>query len=192
MTLWQISLPASTWTPSTHSGESTSESIPCVLLDLFFRIIDVRYKFEYEGGHIEGAENWQHGEDEEFLSAILPTEPLAQKPEATPLNQNKRDIVIFHCEFSSQRAPDFHTKLRERDRALNWAVYPGLHYPECYLLHKGYKEFFLNYPDLCTGKYTEMADPCFKEELRVMRAKSKSWAGGTVSRTGTLSRKCLK
>ena len=164
----------------------------CFLQLLFLRIIDVRYKFEYEGGHIEGAENWQHGEDEEFLSAILPTEPLAQKPEATPLNQNRRDIVIFHCEFSSQRAPDFHTKLRERDRALNWAVYPGLYYPECYLLHKGYKEFFLNYPDLCTGKYTEMADPCFKEELRVMRAKSKSWAGGTVSRTGTLSRKCLK
>ena len=27
-----------------------------------FRIVDVRYKFEFEGGHIRGAENWQHGE----------------------------------------------------------------------------------------------------------------------------------
>ena len=27
-----------------------------------FRVVDVRYQFEFEGGHIQGAENWQHGE----------------------------------------------------------------------------------------------------------------------------------
>merc|ERR1719489_553211 len=26
-----------------------------------FRIVDVRYKFEFDGGHIQGAENWQQG-----------------------------------------------------------------------------------------------------------------------------------
>ena len=51
----------------------------------------------------------------------------------------QRDILIFHCEFSSQRGPDFYMKLRERDRQLNKDVYPGLHFPECYLLHLGYK-----------------------------------------------------
>ena len=100
-----------------------------------FRIIDVRYKFEYEGGHINGAENWQHGEDEEFLEAILPlsTPPLQQKPDATVSNNAKRDIVIFHCEFSSQRAPDFYTKLRERDRSINLEVYPGLYVRNFYM-----------------------------------------------------------
>ena len=95
----------------------------------------MRYKFEYEGGHINGAENWQHGEDEEFLEAILPlsTPPLQQKPDATVSKNSKRDIVIFHCEFSSQRAPDFYTKLRERDRSINLEVYPGLYVRNFYM-----------------------------------------------------------
>lgn len=154
-----------------------------------FRVIDVRYKFEYEGGHIIGAENWQHGEDEEFLSGLLPAEPLECPPSPGDVKNEKRNIVIFHCEFSSQRAPDFYKKLRERDRTLNLNVYPGLHYPEIYLLHLGYKEFYNNYPALCTGRYTEMADPRYGNELRQMRAKSKSWSGGTAARTGALARR---
>ena len=47
---------------------------------------------------------------------------------------------------------------------MNELTYPGLHYPECYLLHLGYKEFFQRYPDLCHGTYTAMADP--KHEVR--------------------------
>lgn len=44
------------------------------------RVVDARYKFEYEGGHIKGAENWQHGEDGEFLAAFLPSSPLPAAP----------------------------------------------------------------------------------------------------------------
>jgi len=190
-------LPSATGLSSNHPN---LRSITChTLADLIagkhnncvnsFRIIDVRYKFEYEGGHIEGAENWQHGEDEEFLSGILPEEPLAEAPLPDTNKTEKRNILIFHCEFSSQRAPDFYKKLRERDRMLHANVYPALHYPEVYLLHLGYKEFFNNYPELCTGRYTEMIDPRYGNELRIMRAKSKSWSGGTVSRTGTMSRR---
>ena len=119
----------------------------------------------------------------------MPAEPLSAAPEPGDHKEERRNILIFHCEFSSQRAPDFYKKLRERDRNLHENVYPALHYPECYLLHLGYKEFFNNYPDLCTGRYTEMVDPRYGNELRIMRAKSKSWSGGTVSRTGTMSRK---
>jgi len=163
------------------------------------RVVDVRYKFEYEGGHISGAENWQHGEDEEFLSAFLPTDPLPKAPSSydnttyDEAGSGPRDILVFHCEFSgklvfhcefsSQRGPDFYKKLRERDRQLNKDVYPALHFPECYLLHLGYKEFWRNYPSLCTGNYTEMVDPRHESDLRRMRAKSKSWSGGTVART---------
>jgi len=153
-----------------------------------FRIVDVRYKFEFDGGHIQGAENWQHGEDEQFLNAFLPSTPLPEPPQYCLENKERRNILIFHCEFSSQRGPDFYKKLRERDRQLNKDVYPGLHYPECYLLHLGYKEFFKNFPDLCTGSYTEMIDPRHESDLRKMRAKSKSWSGGTVARTGRMGR----
>lgn len=155
-----------------------------------FRIIDVRYKFEYEGGHIRGAENWQHGEDDKFLEEFMPAAlaPLSTVPQHDVENETKRSILIFHCEFSSQRGPDFYMKLRERDRQLNKDVYPALYYPECYLLHLGYKEFFKNFPSLCTGSYTEMADPRHESELRKMRAKSKSWSGGTVARTSRMGR----
>lgn len=153
------------------------------------RIIDARYAFEYEGGHIKGAENWQHGEDDTFLKAFLPEQPLASTPTLNLADEGrKRDILVFHCEFSSQRGPDFYNKLRESDRNLNMAVYPALVYPECYLLHLGYKEFYKHYPELCTGRYTEMVDPRHKDDLTKMRAKSKSWSGGTVARTGRMGR----
>ena len=92
---------------------------------------------------------------------------------------------MFHCEFSSQRGPDFYRKLRGRDREVNGSVFPALHYPECYLLHLGYKKFYTNYPELCVGGYTEMVDQRHQDDLRKMRARSKSWAGGTMSRTSS-------
>jgi len=160
------------------------------------RIIDCRYKFEFDGGHIRGAENWQHGEDDEFLNGFFPPlkPPLSKAPASydavthDSAGEEKRDILVFHCEFSSKRGPDYCTKLRTKDRNINKDVYPGLFYPEVYLLQKGYKEFWTHHPDLCAGAYTEMDNPQFSQHLRTCRAKSKSWSGGTVSRTGRLSR----
>jgi hypothetical protein len=54
----------------------------------------------------------------------------------------KRVIVIFHCEFSSERGPGLLRFLRNQDRALNEDCYPYLHYPELYLLEGGYKSFY--------------------------------------------------
>lgn len=49
-------------------------------------------------------------------------------------------VLVFHCEFSSERAPRLARFLRNYDRSVN--VYPSLHYPEIYLLKDGYKEFY--------------------------------------------------
>ncbi|XP_058534529.1 M-phase inducer phosphatase 1 isoform X3 [Ochotona princeps] len=60
-----------------------------------FVIIDCRYPYEYEGGHIKGAVNLHMEEEvENFLlkKPIVPTD-------------GKRVIVVFHCEFSSERGP---------------------------------------------------------------------------------------
>ena len=78
-----------------------------------------------------------------------------------------------------------------RDREINKATYPALHYPECYLLHDGYKAFYEAYPYLCDGSYLPMKHPSFASEERRFHKKSKSWAaggGGTISRTGASSR----
>lgn len=45
---------------------------------------------------------------------------------------DKRHIMIFHCEFSSERGPRMYTIMRQHDRSKN--VYPKLHWPEIYLL----------------------------------------------------------
>lgn len=73
-----------------------------------------------------------HQEDQvnDFLlsSPIIPSCP------------DKRIVIIFHCEFSSERGPRMCRFVRERDRAMN--DYPKLHYPELYILKGGYKDFF--------------------------------------------------
>ncbi len=56
--------------------------------------------------------------------------------------QRKRTIIIFHCEFSSERGPSLLRFLRNQDRSLNEQSYPNLFYPELYLLEGGYKSFY--------------------------------------------------
>ncbi|KAF1616856.1 UNVERIFIED_CONTAM: M-phase inducer phosphatase 2, partial [Eudyptes robustus] len=67
---------------------------------------------------------------------------LLKKP-IVPFDTSKRVIVIFHCEFSSERGPRMCRFVREKDRACN--EYPHLHYPELYVLKGGYREFFPQY-----------------------------------------------
>uniref|UniRef100_H9GLP2 M-phase inducer phosphatase n=1 Tax=Anolis carolinensis TaxID=28377 RepID=H9GLP2_ANOCA len=130
-------------------------------------IVDCRYPYEYEGGHIKGAVNLPLEKDvEEFL---------LQKP-MVPSDSSKRVIVVFHCEFSSERGPRMCRFVREKDRACN--DYPSLHYPELYVLKGGYKEFFPQYQSHCEPpSYRPMHHQDFKEDLRRFRLKSRTWAG---------------
>ncbi|XP_062462311.1 M-phase inducer phosphatase 2 [Pezoporus occidentalis] len=130
-------------------------------------IVDCRYPYEYEGGHIKGAVNLPLEQDvEEFL---------LRKP-IVPCDASKRVIVIFHCEFSSERGPRMCRFVREQDRARN--EYPALHYPELYVLKGGYREFFPQYQSHCEPQdYRPMHHEDFKEDLRRFRLKSRTWAG---------------
>lgn len=62
----------------------------------------------------------------------------------------KRVLLVFHCEFSSERGPRMCRFVRERDRVIN--EYPNLHYPELYVLKGGYKDFFPLHK-VCDGFY---------------------------------------
>ncbi len=59
-----------------------------------FIIIDCRYTYEYEGGHIPGAKN-------------LPCPLQVEKYffEQQPKELGSKVVVVFHCEYSVQRAP---------------------------------------------------------------------------------------
>ena len=54
-------------------------------------VIDCRFEYEYIGGHIEGAINFNNKEE---LASTLFQEASAQKT-----------LLIFHCEYSAHRAP---------------------------------------------------------------------------------------
>uniref|UniRef100_A0A8C5KMM0 M-phase inducer phosphatase n=1 Tax=Jaculus jaculus TaxID=51337 RepID=A0A8C5KMM0_JACJA len=132
-----------------------------------FVIVDCRYPYEYEGGHIKTAVNLPLERDAETF--------LLQTP-ITTCSLDKRIILIFHCEFSSERGPRMCRFIRERDRAAN--DYPSLYYPEMYILKGGYKEFFPQHPSFCEPQdYRPMNHEAFKDELRTFRLKTRSWAG---------------
>ncbi|KAM8972011.1 M-phase inducer phosphatase 3 [Pelodytes ibericus] len=136
------------------------------LVEKYF-IIDCRYPYEFEGGHIQGALNLHR--EEEVVDYFL-------KQPMVPSIVQKRIIIVFHCEFSSERGPKMSRFLREEDRALN--EYPSLHYPELYVLKGGYKDFFPEYMELCEPQsYCPMHHQDYHEELLKFRTKSKTWAG---------------
>uniref|UniRef100_A0A8C5NVS9 Cell division cycle 25C n=1 Tax=Jaculus jaculus TaxID=51337 RepID=A0A8C5NVS9_JACJA len=93
-----------------------------------------------------------------------------------PLDIQKRIIIVFHCEFSSERGPRMCRSLREEDRALN--QYPALHYPELYILKGGYRDFFTEYMDLCEPRsYCPMHHQDHQAELLQWRSQSKAQEG---------------
>uniref|UniRef100_A0A3Q3BC66 M-phase inducer phosphatase n=1 Tax=Kryptolebias marmoratus TaxID=37003 RepID=A0A3Q3BC66_KRYMA len=125
-------------------------------------VIDCRYPYEFEGGHIkQGALNLHQEDEVENFLLRTPTVPSCP---------DKRVVIIFHCEFSSERGPKMCRFVRARDRAMN--EYPNLHYPELYILKGGYKNFFCE-----PQSYRPMHHEDFKEDLRKFRHKSRTWAG---------------
>ncbi|KAH2129073.1 hypothetical protein KXW66_008715 [Aspergillus fumigatus] len=105
-------------------------------------VVDCRFEYEYEGGHINGAVNYN---DKEYLAAQLFADP---KP---------RTALVLHCEYSAHRAPIMAKYIRHRDRAFNVDHYPHLTYPDMYILDGGYSAFFAEHRSLCFPQnYVEM------------------------------------
>ncbi|XP_048005919.1 M-phase inducer phosphatase 1-like isoform X2 [Leguminivora glycinivorella] len=152
--------------PLTRGNHSDLKSITCdTLAGLIrgdfenitdFQVIDCRYPYEFEGGHIAGAQN-----------LYTPTQILQLVQGPRP--QGK--VLVFHCEFSLERGPKLSRFLRSSDREKNKENYPSLHYPEIYLLHEGYRAFYQRHPDLCSpAGYTAMLDPKHRDLLRQHRS----------------------
>ncbi|NWW81707.1 MPIP2 phosphatase, partial [Climacteris rufus] len=126
-------------------------------------VVDCRYPYEYEGGHVKGAVNLPLQRD---VEQFLLEQPIVA------LDGSKRVIVTFHCEFSAEREPKTCRFLREKDRRCH--EYPQLRYPELYVLKGGYREFFWQFPSHCEPRgYRPMRHGAFKEELRKFRGQSR-------------------
>ncbi|KAM5362292.1 hypothetical protein ACJA88_014085 [Fusarium oxysporum] len=129
-------------------------------------IVDCRFRYEFEGGHVAGAINL-HNED--LIDSWLLT-----------AKQGTQQIVVLHCEHSAFRAPKMAQYIRSKDRAMNLQAYPRLTYPSLYILDGGYSKFFSQYPEKCSPQgYVKMDDESHHvsfnmEKYRIQRAKS-SW-----------------
>ncbi|KAJ2494809.1 m-phase inducer phosphatase, partial [Coemansia sp. RSA 2052] len=66
-------------------------------------VVDCRFPYEYEGGHIAGAVN-------------APTMDVLEKLLLDRPRTDRRVVVVLHCEYSLQRAPSMASHLRRRDR----------------------------------------------------------------------------
>lgn len=129
-------------------------------------VIDCRFEYEYDGGHIEGAVNHN---DKELLASQLFQTPMPG-----------RTLLIFHCEYSAHRAPLMARLVRSEDRTANAEYYPRLTYPEVYILDGGYSGFFAEHRGRCyPPAYVEMSDEKHQRtcEREMGRLKSRKGLG---------------
>jgi M-phase inducer tyrosine phosphatase len=128
-------------------------------------VVDCRFEYEYEGGHIDGAVNFN---DKELLTSQL-----------FESASTSRTLLIFHCEYSAHRAPIMARHVRKQDRTNNAEYYPRLTFPEVYILDGGYSSFFAEHRDRCFPQnYVEMgakehAFTCEREMGRLKQNRTK-------------------
>nr|XP_046173681.1 M-phase inducer phosphatase 1-B-like [Oncorhynchus gorbuscha] len=131
-----------------------------------FVVVDCRYPYEYQGGHIKGALSLPN--TDKAVDQLLSQRLKAHSPD-------KRLVLVLHCEFSSERAPRTCHLLRSVDRSMN--EYPALHYPELYVLKGGYRDFYHSHQEHCEPQaYCPMHHEDHREELLRCRTHSRALA----------------
>ena len=144
------------------TGGTVSDLLDGLYENLDFQIIDSRYPYEYEGGHIRAASNLY---TEDLIKQELLCDDGSQVVNAL--------VLIFHCEFSAERGPRMMRFLRSVDRSFN--DYPKLRYPEIYLIEGGYNKFYESFRRHCQPqKYVKMLDRKHADDLKKFRRKTKS------------------
>ncbi|KAJ9099617.1 hypothetical protein QFC19_005855 [Naganishia cerealis] len=130
-------------------------------------IVDCRFEYEFNGGHIDGAVNLMTQED---LENYFMTEKR--------LGSKAKRLCVFHCEFSVFRGPTMAGHLRKLDRIANSDSYPHLSYPDIVILEGGYEKFFSKHISHCIPQaYVEMKDINYQhtceEEMNKVRKSTK-------------------
>lgn len=135
-------------------------------------IVDCRFEYEFDGGHINGAVNYN---DKAALTAQL-------FEEASPA----KTLLIFHCEYSAHRAPLMAKYIRKQDRTTNVESYPKLTFPEVYILDGGYSTFFSEHPAFCFPQnYVEMDDAQHAHTCERLMGKLRKNTRNKLSRAAT-------
>lgn len=176
--LSQVDCPIKSFTVDQDPFRRIDRDTLCDILDGHYKnlddrhiLIDCRFEYEYQGGHIEGAININ---SKEGLEKVL-----------IESASNERVLLVFHCEYSAHRGPRMATHLRSLDRQVN--TYPRLHYPDIAILSGGYSHFFAQHDQRCfPQKYVAMndnKDACEREMDKFRRTMKSSKSFTTASRS---------
>ncbi|CAD8120597.1 unnamed protein product [Paramecium sonneborni] len=119
-------------------------------------LFDCRYLFEFEGGHIQGATHLCNPFE---IDSIFFKQIPAVKP-----------VIVLYCEFSEKRSVQIYKQIRNMDRNLN--NYPNLHYPDLYILNKGFSNYSLQYPSQVEGKYIRMDSKEYSTQFKEQKSQT--------------------
>lgn len=140
---------------------SISTGTLCDLLDGKFSqhfdeimVLDCRFPYEYEGGHVRRAISLQLNDAKQFFNnRVAKTQGASEN----------RTCIVIHCEYSQQRGPEMYghaacgprsaasrlpgrrerfKRLRNTDREYHREQFGMLSLPEMYLLQGGYAKFY--------------------------------------------------
>ena len=85
-------------------------------------------------------------------------------------------VVVFHCEFSSQRGPNMWRLVRRLDRDINGSLYPRLDFPQLFVMKGGYEQFVKESGSNCkpNHQYTTMLNEKWRSELKKEESRKNS------------------
>jgi M-phase inducer tyrosine phosphatase len=137
-------------------------------------VLDARFGYEYEGGHIRKAE-----------SVVSPADMV----EIYDRYRYDNVCVVIHCEFSQERGPKLLWAFREHDRSVNRDAYPHIAYPDVFLLEGGYRRFAQEFEEDCEGGYVTMRDDEYAangelKQWRAIRSGLEPWEKANSHYTG--------
>uniref|UniRef100_A0A7S1EUR5 protein-tyrosine-phosphatase n=1 Tax=Timspurckia oligopyrenoides TaxID=708627 RepID=A0A7S1EUR5_9RHOD len=159
-THWQVSGDTvSSWLSSASEGCENGVLKSQVI------VIDCRFPFEFDGGHVKNAHN--------ICSAEEAISFLFSNPDYLHAASERRLRVVLHCEFSSHRAPYIFKAIRSHDRQENIDSYPDLSFPMMYVMTGGFKDFYQTHSLHCTpeGAYVPMRIETHRQQMQVYMKK---------------------
>uniref|UniRef100_A0A7E4UP03 protein-tyrosine-phosphatase n=1 Tax=Panagrellus redivivus TaxID=6233 RepID=A0A7E4UP03_PANRE len=120
--------------PDEYEAKTLQNRIMGMSKDAFnkkYILIDCRYPYEFEGGHITHA-----------INIYRPADLVTRLFEHDALENNKNKIPILYSEDSKERAVKMVQALRRHDRARSYGSDRYLAYPGTFLLRGGYQISF--------------------------------------------------
>lgn len=158
-------------------------------------VLDMRFPYEYAGGHIAAATNLC------MAPSALAGYLCERFFNARALVRRAGTVVVFHCEYSQRRGPRGALLFMRLDSELNHLLGTPWHrfYREVFVLAGGYRGFFAAHAELCVprGYVTMCADEAamrawfavvVPRKTRTRRAKATEWRADSDAHTHTLTR----